>query len=285
MSVTIIQVPYDSGHFAKRMGRGPLHLVQGGLAGMLERAGHAVRLLEIRLDDEFLTEVGTALETQRLVAECVAAEVAEGRFPLVLSGNCATSVGSVAGAGAATTGVVWLDSHGDFNTPETSRSGFFDGMALAMLVGDCFVAAAAEVPGFSAVAERDVVLVAARDLDAAEEERLERSEIHRIGVGPIRAEGARRALTSALDDMVERVDRIYLHLDLDALDPEVARVNSYQAPEGLTVEEVIEVIAAVGERSKISVAALAAYDPGVDEDGSAGEAALELVEALAGLRP
>src|SRR5210317_1747635 len=116
MNITLIEVPYDSGHYARRMGRGPIHLVQGGLVALLEDQGHDVRLVEVRLDEGFLTEVGTALETQRLVAECVAAERDEGRFPLVLSGNCATSVGTMAGCGCGDTAVVWLDSHGDLNT-------------------------------------------------------------------------------------------------------------------------------------------------------------------------
>lgn len=281
MNITIVEVPYDSGHYARRMGRGPVHLVQGGLVGMLERSGHAVRLLEVRLDESFLTEVGTALETQRLVAECVAAEIGEGRFPLVLSGNCATCVGSMAGAGSETTAVIWLDSHADYNTPETTRSGFFDGMVLAMLTGDCWSGAADGVTEFEPVPERNVVLIGARDLDPAEEERMTQSQIRRIDAAAIRAEGAGAVLGGILDELGEEVDGAYLHLDLDVLDPEVARINPFQAPDGLTVEEVLEVIEAVAERLPIRVAALTAYDPDADEDGAGGAAAARLAGGLA----
>lgn len=280
MRVTLIEVPYDSGHYARRMGRGPVHLVQGGLAGVLERGGHDVRLLEVRLDDHFLTEVGTALETQRVVADCVAAEIEEGRFPLVISGNCATCVGSVAGAGALRTAVVWLDSHGDYNTPETTRSGFFDGMTLAMLAGECWTSAAARVPGFEPVPHENIVLVGARDFDAGESERMERHGIRQVGIESIRARGAHGALEETLDDLVERVDQVYLHLDLDVLDPEVARINPFQAAAGLTVEEVKDVIAVLAERLPMRVAALTALDPDADEDGAGGEAALTLAAAL-----
>lgn len=281
MDITLIQVPYDSGHYARRMGRGPVHLIQGGLETMLEQAGHDVRVLELRLDEGFLTEVGTALETQRLVAECVAAEIGEERLPLILSGNCATGVGAMAGAGATSTGVVWLDSHGDFNTPETSHSGFFDGMVLAMLIGDCWTAAAADVPGFEPVPESHILTVGMRDLDTAEEVRLDASEIRRIGIEAIRTAGTSAALEDGLTALAAQVDSVYLHIDLDVLDPEVARINSYQAPNGLTVDQVIEVIEVIAEHLPLRAAALTAFDPQLDESGSGGDGALEIATALA----
>lgn len=288
MNVTVFEVPYDSGHYARRMGRGPFHLAQAGLERLLETCGHAVRRLEVRLDDGFPTEVGSTLETQRLLAVCVAAEIAEGRLPIVLAGNCATAVGSVAGAGCRRTAVVWLDSHGDFNTPETTRSGFFDGMALAMLVGDCFTAMAATVPEFQPVPASRVVTVGVRDLDPAESARFEDSAISRIGVDAIRRDGAEQALGEVLDGMRDQVDGVYLHLDLDVLDPAVARINSFQASAGLDLEEVESVVRTVTSRLPLRAAALTAYDPEIDRDGRGGEAALRLatvlVEAAAGRR-
>ncbi|MDX1643184.1 MAG: arginase family protein [Thermoanaerobaculia bacterium] len=281
MKITVIEVPYDSGHYARRMGRGPFHLAQAGLEKLLESSGHAVRRLEVRLDEGFRLEIGSALETQRLVSQCVGAEIAEGRLPLVLSGNCATAVGSVAGAGVGRTAVVWLDAHGDFNTPETTPSGFFDGMALAMLVGDCFTAMARTVPEFEPVPAEQVITIGMRDLDAAEAERFERSAIASVGVEAIRREGVEAALGRALDALPPAIDGAYLHLDLDVLDPSVARINPFQAPGGLELEEVEAVVRTVAARLPLRVAALTAYDPEVDEDGRGGEAALRLATVLA----
>ena len=78
------------------------------------------------------------------------------------------------------------------------------------------------------------------------------------------------------------MDQAYLHLDLDVLDPDVARINAFQAAGGLTVEEVAEVIATLAERLPIRVAALTAFDPEVDDDGAGGEAAVTLAAALVG---
>lgn len=281
MKITVIEVPYDSGHYARRMGRGPFHLAQAGLEKLLESSGHEVRRLEVRLDEGFPTEIGSALESQRLVAQCVGAEIDEGRLPLVLSGNCATALGSVAGAGVGRTAVVWLDAHGDFNTPETTLSGFFDGMTLAMLVGDCFTGMARTIPEFEPVPAEQVVTVGMRELDRAEAERFERSAITAVTIDTIRRDGVERALTGGLDGLPETVDGVYLHLDLDVLDPSVARINPYQGPGGLEIDEVEAIVRTVVSRLPLRVAALTAYDPEFDEDGRGGEAALHLATVLA----
>lgn len=281
MKVTVVEVPYDSGHYARRMGRGPVHLAQAGLEKLLESSGHSVRRLEVRLDEGFCLEIGSALEIQGLLAECVGAELAEGRLPLVLAGNCSSAVGTLAGVGSRRTAVVWLDAHGDFNTPETTRSGFFDGMALAMLVGDCFRTAAGTVAEFEAVPERHVVTVGMRDLDPEEADRLERSAIRSLAVNEVRKEGVGRALGAVLDALPAEVDGAYLHLDLDVLDPGEARINHLQAPNGLRLEEVEDVVRVVTSRLPLRAAALTAYDPEVDEDGRGGEAAMRLAAALA----
>lgn len=285
MKVTLIEVPYDSGHYGRRMGRGPLHLVQGGLVGLLQQQDHDVRLIEVRLDESFPIEVGAAAETQRLVAECVAAERAEERFPLVLSGNCATAVGTMAGTGCSDTAVVWLDCHGDLNTPDSSPSGFFDGMVLTMLMGDSWKRLAAGVPGFRAVPHERVALVGVRDLDSREEAYLEATGLPLVDVATLRREGAEAALEAALARVSEGTDGAYLHLDLDVLDPSVARINSYQTPDGLSVEEVEAVIHAVAARLPLKSAAVTSYDAEHDPVGRGGEAALRLINALIAAAP
>jgi arginase len=295
MRLTLFEVPYDSGHFGKRMGRGPQRLVERGLAAALERRGHQVEVVAVRLSEAFMTEAGAAAEIQRRLSGLVAAARAAGRFPLILSGNCNTAVGTLAGielaaaaSGAAEsevsksseTGVLWLDAHGDLNTPETSLSGFFDGTALSIVTGAAWRALAGTVPGFRPVDERNVVLAGARDLDPAEAHRLERSAIAHLRPAACRDGSA--ALASALDALAARVSRIYLHVDLDVLDPSVARINQFAAPGGLTVEEVARLVAAAGRRFEIAAAALTAYDPDCDPDDGAAQAAEAVAAAVVG---
>lgn len=279
MKLTVIQVPYDSGHFGRRMGRGSLYLIEQGLSGMLERRGHEVCLEELRLPGDFLTEVESAVELQRLVAAAVASARADGRLPIVLSGNCNTALGTMAGLGRGT-GVLWFDAHGDFNTPDTSPSGFFDGMALSVLTGNCWRGIGESLAGQHPVAEGSVVLIGARDLDPAEERLLDASEVVRLRVEELREQPIGEALDGRLDSLSERVSRIYLHIDLDVLDPTEAVLNSFAAPGGLQLTELVKILQATRERLNVVAVALTAYDPEFDQDDFGIQAAEAILEAV-----
>lgn len=279
MKLTIFQVPYDSGHHAERMGRGPLHLVDGGLVERLRDGGHDVELAPILLDG-FLTEVASAVAIQRRLALAVADARRCGRLPVVLAGNCNTAVGTLAGVGPATTGVVWFDAHGDFNTPETSPSGFFDGMALAVACGHCWRGATATVPGFAPLPERHVLMVGARDLDPPEAKRLAASEVARLAVADLRRDGMEPVESWRLSARVAGVERIYLHVDLDVLDPSEARVNPYAAAGGLTADELLAVARTVLNELETAALALTSYDPDCDRDDRVPEVVAKLIEAV-----
>src|ERR687898_85999 len=211
-AVRTIFAPYDSGHRGLRMGAGPDYLMEGGLPEMLRSTERpSLSSAHVLPEVDPPAEVATAFELDRLVAEQVREAVAGGEFPLVLSGNCNTAVGTISGLGAGDLGVVWFDAHADFNTPETTATGFTDGMGLAIIVGHCWKEMAGGVPGFSAVAERDVVLAGVRAIEPAEEERLAASDVSVVGADRIGLE-APSNLEVALDGLKSRV---YVHLDLD----------------------------------------------------------------------
>jgi arginase len=275
MRLTVLQVPYDSGHYAQRMGRGPLHLVECGLVRDLETQGHEVDLLPVRLPEGFTTEAGAAAAVQRRIAEEASRARTTGCFPIVLAGNCSATLGVMTAYAPGSAGIVWLDAHADFNTPETSTSGFLDGMALSMITGSAWQALAATVPRFHPISERDVVLVAARDLDAAEEERLARSHITRVA-----AEGVPDTLEPALDHLQRRVSHLHLHLDLDVLDPSVGRANQYSVSGGLSLVQTEMLIAAAGARFEIGSLTVCAYDPDHDPDDRIVRAARSLLAAV-----
>ena len=165
MRLRLISVPYDAGNRGLRMGAGPDRLAAA--AGRLRSRGVEVAEAPVEAPPGLRTEIGTTFALHRAVAAEVREAAAAGDFPLVLSGNCGSAIGAIAAAGAGT-GLAWFDGHGDFNTPETTVSGFLDGMSLAVATGRCFRPLALSVPGFAPVAERDAFLVGARDLDPAE---------------------------------------------------------------------------------------------------------------------
>src|SRR5215211_1771805 len=108
MNVQIIQVPYDSGHRGLRMGAGPEHFVQGGIANILHSCGYNVAVDCIEAKTSFHAEIKTAFELCRLLAERVREACAQASFPLVLSGNCNTSLGTLGGLGSSDLGMIWF---------------------------------------------------------------------------------------------------------------------------------------------------------------------------------
>ena len=285
MSIHTILVPYDSGHRAARMGRGPLHFSKSGAADRLRAGGHDVIESIVEVEAAFPTEIGTSFALYRGLSEQVRAAVTGGSFPLVLAGNCGSALGTVSGARAATPndpsdiGVIWLDAHADFNTPESTPSGFLDGMALAALTGRCWHALTASIPGFRPVSDAHVVLVGARHIDPAEEGVLASSNVVRIESMEMQSKGARTALDGTLTELARHVSRVYLHIDLDVHERDDARANQYAVPGGLSPQSVRDLVGVVVERFSIVAAALASYDPSVDDRML--DVGLDLLETIA----
>lgn len=265
--IRIIAIPYDSGHRSLRMGGGPEHLLENGIAEELGGEGREVRTEVLHPENTPLVEVATAFELDSLVATQVREAIAENEFPLVLSGNCNASVGTLAGANPNNLGIVWFDAHADFNTPETTTSGFFDGMCLAIAVGHCWNGMANGVPGFRPVAEENVVLAGAREIDTAEKTRLSASEVKVAGKDSMNREGL-TVFAETLDELRGKVERVYVHIDPDVLDPEtVGRANEFAPEGGLGTQELEAALDMIRERFTIAAAGIASYDPAFDEDG------------------
>lgn len=279
MPVDLIQVPWDTARRGERMGAGPIRLMEAGAAERVRAVADSVRETVVGVEPEFPAEIATAFDLARATAFAVRTALGRGSFPLVLAGNCITSLGVRAPLPAGT-GVVWLDAHGDLNTPETTTSGFLDGMALATLIGRCWSSLAAQVDGFAPVPEEHVLLVGARDLDAGEREMLDRSRI--LFAAPEVASGD--GFAARLEALASRVERVYLHVDLDVHDAAHLRANRFAAPGGLSPDRVRSLVSEVAARVPVAAAAITAYDPAYDEDGRAAAAALDLIELIAGLR-
>jgi len=278
-AVRLLIAPYDSGHADTRMGAGPTALDRGGAADRLRARGHLVRTQVLAPSPGWQAELATAFELDRLVADAVARSRVSEEVPVLLAGNCNTTLGVLAGLSGARRriGLLWLDAHGDFNTPDEDTSGFLDGQGLAIVVGRCWRALAARVPGFTPLPERDVVLVGARDLSSAQVDVLERSDL--TWLRP--AQGRRPAdVAAALDDLSGRVDAVHFHVDLDVHDPSIAPANGFAAPDGLSAADVVRVLDLAAARVPVVSATLASYDPAHDPEGRMRETALALLEAV-----
>jgi arginase len=197
----------------------------------------------------------------RAVAHQVRSARSQTSFPLVLSGNCLSAVGVIAGLGADT-GVLWIDAHGDFNTPQTTMSGFLDGMTLATATGRCWSELARNIEGFEPVADEAVMMLGVRDLDPSEAAALAKSGIVRLS-----AESLPNELEPRLEPLLQKVGKFYVHLDLDALDPSEGRANGYAVRGGFSNEKLQELLRLIGNRLPVAALTLAGYDPAYDPEG------------------
>jgi arginase len=181
-------------------------------------------------------------------------------------------------------GVIWLDGHGDCNTPETFTGDFLDAMGLSTLTGRCWQALAASVPGFRPVRDEHVLLIGGHGMDDGARGVLDASGIANVTAVGIQARGADATLGPVLDRLCEGgVGRVYVHLDVDVLDAEqVAPANEF-APEtgGLLPCDVLAMVDAVAARLPIAAVAVASYDPGFDQDDRVLGAALGFLKRIA----
>ncbi len=281
MKLNLIQVPYHMGQQNVGPGKAPGRYIDGGLiehlldkgadpwAGIVERGGFYTGELDA------IMAVNMALAQQ--VSEALEAE----RFPLVIAGNCNSALGTLTGIGdLSRIGIVWFDAHGDFNTPEISMSGWFEGMPLATAAGRGHTDLWRQMGNQEHVPESQIVLVGPRDLDPPEAELLAQSDVTVLKAEDLKQKGLAEVLIPALDRLRESVDAIYLHLDMDSVDPEDAPGTDYRTPDGLSRVEVIEAIRLVGERFTIRAAALTAFNPDRDQDDRTLQTGLALVDAV-----
>ena len=265
------------------MGRGPEHLVENGLPQILQAEGHKVSVETIEATTEFRAEVKTQFELYRLLAGQVAEAKGNGQFPLVLSGNCGASVGVIAGAGTKKLGVIWFDSHGEFNTPETTTSGFLDGMGLAVSTGLCWKRLAASIPNFSPIPGGNILLVGGRDFDEGEKERLEQEGVMVVDAVTIGQSSLPDALNPRLSMLREEVEDVHLHIDLDVLNPKEAPANAFVTEEGgLGVVQLAEAIKRIKENFRIVSATIASYDPSYDSEKKTLHATFNFIEQIIG---
>ncbi|HVG25426.1 MAG TPA: arginase family protein, partial [Thermoanaerobaculia bacterium] len=150
-------LPYDCGQRGLRMGAGPLHLVR--------KLG--VEAEELAPESSYPQEVRTSFELYRALAARLRDDV---DFPVIFSGHCGAAIGAMAGLGADA--LLWFDAHGDYNTPDTTDTGYLDGMCLAVVTGRCWHSLARTIPGFAPLDPTRVVHVGARDFSPGEREAL-----------------------------------------------------------------------------------------------------------------
>lgn len=279
MNICVIQVPYTMGDERPGSSKGPERLVQAGTAKLIASKGLKVSMEGVDRGEPFRDSGNASLIVCKRLAPIVSRAIAAQQFPLLLAGGCDVSKGILSGFEHSQCGVVWFDAHGDFNTPETTTTGYFDGMSLAIVTGRCYRDYWEQIGNSAPISESLVLMLGVRDLDPAEGERLERSAVQVVRW----QEGKPQAdVQAALETLATRVPEVYLHIDMDSLDSQVAPGVTFDAvPGGLSLMDMEEGILGVFARFRVRAATLSVFNPDRDQDDKTLKAGLRIIEVLA----
>lgn len=270
-----ILVPYDLGKHDAGMGRGPDCIARTDVADRLREKGHIISEQTIRpLSDEDLTDTQLTFRLNAFLSKVVSQSIMDGSFPIVLAGNCITAGGTLSGLQSQQTGVLWLDAHGDFNTPETTQSGYLDGMALSVVCGNCWGKLASTDPLYKPVPEKNIFLVGTRDLDPAESTALEKSQVKITTSEQLRKSDCK---IPELGDSSSR--DLYIHLDADVIDASVGHSNRFASTGGLFPNEIENLFSWVAGDYRIRALAITAYNPDFDRNKTIGRALTDILLA------
>jgi arginase len=295
MQIDIIGVPIDLGADRRGVDMGPSAIRYANLHQKLKELGHTledkgnieVPILETcQIIDPKLKYLDCIVPMGRRVAGAVATCIQGGRFPLVLGGDHSLSLGSVRGAARhQKLGLIWVDAHADFNTPETTPSGNIHGMPLAALcgIGDPrLLSLWDETP--PVLDPRRVAILGARDLDSGEKQNLRAAGVMVQGMEQIDRFGIVSVLEKAIDHISRDVDGLYLSIDMDALDPRHAPGVGTPVPGGLTYREAHLVCEVIAESGKLTGMEIVEVNPILDVQNQTAILAVEFIRSALGSR-
>ena len=295
----MIGVPLDLGASRRGVDMGPSALRIASLAGRLRELGHEVDDIgNLRLPDraslgvvqgplDFLPTI-TAL--CRDLAAATAQAIRDGMSPLVLGGDHSLAAGSVAGVATAYAetgrriGLLWLDAHGDLNTPESSLSGNVHGMPVAHLLGHGDRDMASIADPAPAVQPRNVAMVGVRDLDPAEREHARKFGINVFTMRDIDERGLRAVMQDAIAIAGDGTDGIHLSCDADWVDPAEAPGVGTPVRGGATYREAHLAMEMIADTGRLVSMDIVEINPVLDQHNMTADLCVGLVTSAFGLR-
>ncbi len=292
--VAIIGAPLDLGAGRRGVDMGPSAIRYAGLGERLEGLGLAVEdrgNVGAALPETIATGNERARFLPEIKATCerIAAEVSraarEGLMPLVLGGDHSIALGSVGGMAAArgVGAAIWLDAHGDLNTPETTPSGNVHGMALAAALGLAQDSFASEAWPLPALDPARTSIIGVRSLDEGE-----RRVVRELGLGVFTmSELDRRGVQAVLADALERARGsafVHVSLDIDVVDPETAPGSGTPVRGGLSYREAHLAMELVAESGLLDSLEIVEVNPILDVSNETAALAVELAASALGAR-
>jgi len=294
--IRIIGVPMDLGASRRGVDMGPSALRVAGLAARLKQLGRQVEdigNIDVPQPEEqhygeknakYLDEIATACKG---LADAVKKTLDEDLVPLVLGGDHSIAVGTAAGAAAhfhkdsKRVGIIWLDAHGDMNTPESSPSGNVHGMPLASIMG-YGPPELTELAGIKPMIEpRNVVLVGIRELDSKERRLVKESGVHVFTMREIDERGMKEIMGEALKFASDDTAGIAVSLDMDFVDPTDAPGVGTPVRGGVTYREAHLALEMIADSKSMVSFEIVEVNPVIDLHNTTASLGVELI--LSGL--
>jgi len=285
--VALVKMPYVGERNVPDTSRGPDYLEEGGIRKLLEQQGVQVKATDtVALTADEEKSYGSwnhlALASGDM-AKLVADERRNGYLPVGFLANCNGLLGMVSGlqhsgpnAKPLRVGMVFIDAHGDFNTPETTLSGMLGGMPVAIAAGQCLTRMRMKAGLEPAIPTRHIVEMCVRDTDPLEQELLDRSDIQQLTLEDVRTRSAN--LHREMKRLSELTDVIYIHVDMDGLDPSEVPGVALPVPNGPSSAELAAALTEMFKYEKAAAFGVAAM-PFDDHDktGISRQAAYNLI--------
>jgi arginase len=294
--VRIIGVPMDLGQSRRGVDMGPSALRVAGLQARLKQLGHQVEDIgnisvkqaeEMPYGEKRAKYMAEIAETCKDLAEIVQKSLEEGFVPLVLGGDHSIAAGAVTGVAAhfreekKQIGYIWLDAHGDMNTPESSPSGNVHGMPLAAVMG-YGAPELVDLLGFKPKVEpQNIVLVGVRDLDTQERRLVKKSGVRVFTMRDIDERGMREVRADALKYATDDTDGISVSLDMDFVDPSDAPGVGTPVRGGVTYREAHLAMEMIADSDAMASMEIVEINPVIDEHNRTALLGVELI--LSGL--
>jgi len=289
--VALIKMPYVGERNTAERSGGPDYLEQGGIQALLEGRGCQTKpasAVELSPDQQKAYGEWNRLALANGVLGRQVADLRKaGYLPVGLLANCSALAGMLAGlqhSGPTSrplrVGLVFIDAHADYNTPETTLSGMLGGMPVALAAGLCLTRMRLKAGLDPALPQRHIVQACVRDTDPLEQDLLERSEIQQLSVEDVRQRSEK--LHQEMKRLSEITDVIYIHVDMDVLDPREVPGHPLTVPGGPSSAELAEAIREMFRYEKAAAFGVASTPFGSrDATGVSREAAFKLILAAA----
>jgi arginase len=297
MNVHLLGVPMDLGSGRRGVDMGPSAIRIAGINDKLRELGHKVldegdldikNVEELRVGElkaRYLREITRAL---KVLARKVETIMLHRGFPLVLGGDHSIAVGTISGVSSycrqkrKKLGLLWIDAHGDINTPATSPSGNVHGMPLAAVMGYGPRELTTIGGTLAKVDPANVALVGVRSLDEGEKKLLAKLGINVYTMTDIDRQGIHRVMKKALAKVTHGTDYVHVSFDLDAVDPTVASGVGTPVKGGLDYREAHLIMELISESKIMTSLEIVEVNPILDSKNASAEFAVELVTSAFG---